>query len=116
MKRRLSSERWNEPKATCLQLKMLAADGKNRRTNAADEEIVLRLVQCTPSPKAEPLKRWLAHVGAQRLQAMSDPALMADQMRKEYQRLGYSDAWITERLKNAAIRNELTAGMGRARR
>ena len=91
------------------QLKMASADGKHRLTDAADEVTILRIVQSVPSPKAEPFKRWLAKVGSERLNALNDPALTADQMRKDYQRLGYSAAWITERLKNAAIRNELTA-------
>lgn len=109
LKSQLLAEGFHQLSARIGQLKMLAADGKQRLTDAADEETILRLVQSIPSPKVEPLKRWLAHVGAQRLQALDDPTLVADQMRKDYQRLGYSDAWITERLKNAAIRNELTA-------
>jgi hypothetical protein len=60
------------------------------------------------SPKAKPFKQWLARVGSERLREMEDPALAADRMRKEYARLGYSDAWINERLKNVVIRNELT--------
>src|SRR5215510_3561926 len=87
---------------------MLAADGKQRLTDAADTETLLRIIQSVPSPKAEPFKQWLACVGTERLLEMEDPALAADRMRKEYQRLGYSDAWITERLKNVVIRNELT--------
>lgn len=108
LKHRLADEGATETYTNCVQLKMLAADGKHRLTDAADEETILRLVQSIPSPKVEPLKRWLAHVGAQRLQALNDPTLTADQMRKDYQRLGYSDAWTTERLKKVVARNALT--------
>ena len=102
--------------ANCRQLKLTASDGKQRLTDAADTETLLRLIQSVPSPKAEPFKQWLTRTGAERLKEMEDPALAADRMRKEYQRLGYGDAWINERLKNIVVRNELTEEMARARR
>lgn len=108
LKRRLTDEGATETYTNCVQLKILAADGKQRLTDAADTETMLRIIQSVPSPKAEPFKQWLARVGTERLREMDDPALAADRMRKEYQRLGYSDAWISERLKNVVIRNELT--------
>src|SRR5262249_17535132 len=108
MKRTIQDEGFRELLEKIQQLKMLAADGKQRLTDAADTETLLRIIQSVPSPKAEPFKQWLARVGTERLQEMEDPALAADRMRKEYQRLGFSDAWITERLKNVVIRNELT--------
>jgi hypothetical protein len=108
MKRTVPAEGFRELLEIIQQLKMTAADGKQRVTDAADTETLLRLIQSIPSPKAEPFKQWLARVGTERLREMEDPALAADRMRKEYQRLGYSDAWIIERLKNVVIRNELT--------
>ena len=108
MKRRIQDEGFREVYAKCVQLKLTAPDGKQRLTDAADTETLLRIIQSVPSTKAEPFKQWLAGVGAERLKEMEDPALAADRMRKEYQRLGYNDAWINERLKNIVARNELT--------
>jgi len=109
LKQRLrEDEGAHETVTKCHELKMTAADGKQRLTDAADEETLLRIIQSVPSPKAEPFKQWLARVGTERLREMEDPALAADRMRREYQRLGYSDTWINERLKNVVIRNELT--------
>ena len=90
------------------QLKMLAADGKQRLTDAADAETMLRIVQSIPSPKAEPLKQWLARVGTERLKEMENPELAADRLRQEYRRLGYDDEWIGQRLLNIVTRDELT--------
>lgn len=100
MKRRITDEGFVQLAASCRKFKAKAPDGKMRETEFADTEAVLRIVQSIPSPKAEPFKQWLAQVGTQRLQEMEDPALAAERMRTEYQCLGYSDAWITERLKN----------------
>ncbi|MGH2517061.1 MAG: BRO-N domain-containing protein [Ktedonobacterales bacterium] len=108
LKHRLAEEGATETYTTCVQLKMTAPDGKQRLTDAADTEAVLRIVQSVPSPKAEPFKQWLARVGTERLQEQENPELVADRMRKEYERLGYSDVWISERLKNVVIRNDLT--------
>lgn len=90
------------------QLKMLASDGKQRLTDAADAETMLRIIQSIPSPKAEPLKQWLARVGTERLQEMENPAVAADRLRQEYRRLGYDDEWIGQRLLNIVTRDELT--------
>jgi DNA-damage-inducible protein D len=108
LKARMTGEGVQQTLANCLQLKMTAADGRQRLTDTGDTETMLRIVESVPSPKAEPFKRWLAGVGAERLQELGDPSLAADRMRREYARLGYSDAWITERLKNVVARNELT--------
>ncbi len=108
MKRRVHDEGFVELAAKCRRFKLRAADGKLRETECADTETLLRLVQSIPSPHAERLKRWLARVGMERLEEMEDPALAAERIRKEYRRLGYSHAWIEERLKNIAIRNVLT--------
>lgn len=87
---------------------MAAADGKQRLTDAADTETLLRIIQSVPSPKAEPIKQWLARIGTERLEEAEDPALAADRLRRRYEQLGYTDEWIHERLKNIVIRNGLT--------
>ena len=87
---------------------MLAPDGKQRLTDAANEETLLRIIQSVPSPKAEPFKQWLAQVGHERLEELRNPELAADRMRKEYAALGYSDEWIGQRLKGILVRDELT--------
>ncbi len=81
MKRRMSGEGWAETQANCLSLKMLALDGKRRLTDAATVETRLRIIQSIPSPKAEPVKQWLATVGAQRLEEVA-AALDEDQRRQ----------------------------------
>jgi DNA-damage-inducible protein D len=108
LKRRMAYEGASETYMACVQLKMEAPDGKQRLTDAADAETILRLIQSIPSPKAEPFKRWLARVGTERLHEMEDPALAADRLRKEYERMGYSTEWIRARLKNVVVRDDLT--------
>ena len=107
LKQRLLLE-GNETVTNCHQLKMLAADGKYRSTDVGDLEQILRLVQSIPSKKAEPFKRWLAHVGAERIHQMQDPELGIKQSLMDYKRLGYSDNWINQRLKSIEIRKDLT--------
>ena len=92
----------------CKQFKFRAPDGKMRRTDCADVEGVLRLIQSVPSPKAEPFKQWLAMVGHERLQEIQDPELAAQRARELYRAKGYSDEWIEARLQSIATRNELT--------
>ncbi len=87
---------------------MLAADGKNRLTDAADTEIMLRIIQSIPSPKAEPLKLWLARVGYERLEETADPELAINRALKTYLQKGYSRNWINQRLKSIEIRKALT--------
>ena len=87
---------------------MKAADGKMRLTDVADQEQLFRLIQSIPSPKAEPFKQWMAQVAAQRLDQMQDPELSIDQAIMDYKRLGYSDAWINQRIKSIEVRKELT--------
>ena len=107
LKQRLLSE-GNETVTNCHQLKMMAADGRQRNTDVADLEQMLRLIQSIPSPKAEPFKRWLAQVGAERIHQMQDPELGIKQSLVDYKRLGYSDNWINQRLKSIEIRKDLT--------
>ncbi len=91
-----------------VQLKMKSSDGKCYKTDVADTEQVLRLIQSIPSPKAEPFKQWLAQVGSDRLDEMQDPELAIDRALGHYLRLGYSESWINQRLKSIEIRKELT--------
>lgn len=107
LKTRLNKE-GSELTTNCSQLKMQAADGKYYKTDAADVEQLLRLVQPVPSPKAEPFEVWLAQVGSQRLEQMHDPELSIQQALQDYRRLGYSEDWINQRLKSIEIRKELT--------
>ena len=92
----------------CHQLTLQAADGKKRLTDVADTEGIFRIIQSIPSPKAEPFKRWMAQVAAQRLDQLQDPELSIDQAIMDYKRLGYSDAWINQRIKSIEVRKELT--------
>jgi hypothetical protein len=107
LKQRLRDE-GNETVTNCHQLKMKAVDGKMRLTDVADTEQLFRLIQSIPSPKAEPFKLWLARVGSERLDEMSDPELSIDRALKQYLELGYSQNWINQRLKSIEIRKELT--------
>ena len=107
LKQRLKEE-GNETVTNCHGLKMLAPDGKMRMTDVADTERLLRLIQSIPSPKAEPFKQWMAQVAARRLDQMQDPELSIEQAMMDYKRLGYSDAWINQRLKSIEIRKDLT--------
>jgi hypothetical protein len=91
----------------CHQLKMLASDGKQRFTDCADTETLLRLIQSIPSPKAEPFKLWLAKVGYERMEETVDPELAFERARQTYLRNGYSKEWINQRLKSIEVRKEL---------
>ena len=89
-------------------LKMLAADGKMRKTDVADTEQLLRLIQSIPSPKAEPFKLWLARVGYERIEETEDPELAFERAMATYLKKGYSKDWINQRLKSIEVRKELT--------
>ena len=107
LKQRLLEE-GNETVTNCHQLKFRAADGKMRLTDVADTEQLFRIIQSIPSPKAEPFKRWMAQVAAERIDQMQDPELSIHQAMADYKRLGYSDNWINQRLKSIEIRKDLT--------
>jgi hypothetical protein len=92
----------------CPPLELLAPDGKRRKTQCANAEGLLRIIQSIPSPKAEPFKRWLAKVGYERLEEIENPELAAARMRELYKAKGYSDEWIEKRVRGIAIRDELT--------
>ena len=107
LKQRLKKE-GNETVTNCHGLKLRASDGKLRMTDVADTEQLFRIIQSIPSPKAEPFKVWMAHVASTRLEQMQDPEKSIDQAIVDYKRLGYSDAWINQRIKSIEIRKELT--------
>ena len=107
LKQRLRDE-GNETVTNCHQLKLKAADGKQRLTDVADTEQVLRLIQSVPSKKAEPFKLWLAKVGQERLNQLQDPERSIEQAIQDYRRLGYSETWINQRIKTIEIRKGLT--------
>ncbi|MBQ3311499.1 Bro-N domain-containing protein [bacterium] len=107
LKKRLKEE-GNETVTTCNGLKMMSKDGKMRKTDALDVEGCLRLVQSVPSPKAEPVKLWLARVGYERMKEMSDPSTAIDRARETYKKLGRSEKWIQQRMMGQETRNKLT--------
>ncbi len=107
LKQRLKAE-GNETVTNCHGLKMVAQDGKMRLTDVLDTEGVLRLVQSIPSPKAEPFKLWLAKVGSERIDEMQDPEIAINRALQHYRNLGYSEAWINQRLKSIEVRKDLT--------
>ena len=104
----------NETVTNCYQLKFQAPDGKMRLTDVADTEQLFRLIQSIPSPKAEPFKRWMAQVAAQRIDQMQDPELSIEQAVADYRRLGYSEAWINQRMRSIEVRKHLTDEWKRA--
>ena len=107
LKQRLKAE-GNETVTNCHGLKMVAPDGKMRLTDVLDTEGVLRLIQSIPSPKAEPFKLWLAKVGSERIDEMQDPEIAINRALQHYRNLGYSEAWINQRLKSIEVRKDLT--------
>jgi len=107
LKKKLNNE-GSEAYDKIVQLKMLAEDGKNRLTDTADTETLLRLIQSIPSPKAEPFKQWLAKVGYERMQELADPSQSLDRARENWQKLGRSEKWIQQRMTGQETRNKLT--------
>ena len=107
LKERLKKEE-SESVTNCHRLKLEAADGKKYLTDVADPETLLRLIQSVPSPSAEPIKIWLAKVGYERIQDMSDPALSLDRAREYWKQHGRSEKWIQQRMMGQETRNKLT--------
>jgi DNA-damage-inducible protein D len=107
LKQRLVAE-GSQLVTNCHQLKMTAEDGKQRLTDCATAQTLLRLVQSVPSPKAEPIKLWLAKVGYERLQEIADPSLGLDRSRESWRKLGRSEKWIAQRMTGQETRNKLT--------
>ncbi len=98
----------SEVVTNCHRLKLIASDGKMRETDCANTEIMFRIVQSIPSPKAEPMKRWLAKVGYERIQEIENPELATKRTRILYKLKGYPENWIEKRMRGIAIREELT--------
>jgi len=107
LKNRLNKE-GSQTVTNCNRLKMVAEDGKMRLTDVANPETLFRIIQSVPSPKAEPIKLWLAKVGYERLQDMSDPARSLDRAREYWQQHGRSEKWIQQRMMGQETRNKLT--------
>ena len=108
LKKRLNDEGAGQLLTNCKQLKMTAADGKKRLTDVADTELLLRIIQSIPSPKAEPFKLWLAQVGRDRIEETINPELTIDRALETYLKKGYSREWINQRLQAIQVRKELT--------
>ena len=108
LKRKLKAEGANELYEKIVQLKMLSSDGKRYKTDVANTEQLLRIIQSIPSPKAEPFKAWLAMVGKERIEETIDPERAIDRALDTYLKKGYSEEWIHQRLLAIRIRNELT--------
>ena len=107
LKERLVKE-GSQSVTNCHQLKMVAVDGKMRLTDVANPETLLRIIQSVPSPNAEPIKLWLAKVGYERIQDMSDPARSLDRARDFWRQHGRSEKWIQQRMMGQETRNKLT--------
>ena len=108
MKKRIRTEDGLELSTICRQLKMEASDGKMRATDVTDTKTLLRIIQSVPSPKAEPLKQWLAKTGYERIQEIQDPEISLQRARENWQKLGRSEKWIDKRMTSQETRNKLT--------
>ena len=102
------SELQNNWGTICTPVAMQALDGKTRKIQASNTEGLFRIIQSIPSPKAEPFKKWLAKVGAERIDEIEDPELGIERLMETYLRKSYSTAWINQRLKSIEVRKELT--------
>lgn len=108
LKKKLLQEGFEQLSEKIGQLKMEASDGKKYLTDVADVKTLLRIIQSIPSPKAEPFKQWLAKVGYERMQEISDPSQSIDRARENWQKLGRSEKWIQQRMTGQETRNKLT--------
>lgn len=108
VKKRMTEEEKSELSTFCRQLKMESSDGKKYNTDAADIQGIFRIIQSIPSPKAEPLKMWLAEVGKERIDEIIDPELTIDRALETYLKKGYTREWINQRLQAIQVRKELT--------
>ena len=112
LKRKLSEES-GQPYENIVRLKLKVTDGKMRETDAANTKQLLRIVQSVPSPKAEPFKQWLAQMGKERLEEIADPEIAMQRAINTYRQKGYSEEWITQRMRSIETRKELTAEWNR---
>jgi len=108
LKKKLLAEGYAEVSEKIGQLKMAAPDGKMRLTDCANTETLFRLIQSVPSPKVEPLKRWLARVGKERIDEIENPELGMERMKALYEKKGYPKEWIDKRTRGIAVRQDLT--------
>lgn len=108
LKRKLAKEGYSELYEKIVQLKFAAADGKFYATDCADTETMFRIIQSIPSPKVEPLKRWLARVGKERVDEIENPELSMERMKELYEKKGYPKEWIDKRMRGIAVRQDLT--------
>jgi hypothetical protein len=108
MKIRVKTDDGLELSTNCRQMKLKATDGKMRETDVANTQLLLRIIQSIPSPKAEPFKQWLAKVGYERMQEIADPEQSLDRARENWQKLGRSEKWIQQRMTGQETRNKLT--------
>jgi len=108
LKKKLASEGYAEVSEKIGHLKMTAPDGKQRFTDCAGTETLFRIIQSIPSPKVEPLKRWLARVGKERIDEIENPELAMGRMQELYEKKGYPKEWIDKRLRGIAVRQDLT--------
>ena len=108
LKQRVSEEEKIQLSTICRQLKLESTDGKKYKTDCADTEGSLRIIQSIPSPKADPFKRWLAKVGSERIEEIQNPELAMDRMKELYEKKGYSKSWINMRERGIATRHNLT--------
>ena len=108
LKRKLVKEGYSELYEKIVQLKFAAADGKFYATDCANTETMFRIIQSIPSPKVEPLKRWLAKVGKERIDEIENPELSMERMQALYEKKGYPKEWIDKRMRGIAVRQDLT--------
>ena len=108
LKNRLKKEGGSQPVTNCNRLKLMAEDGKQYLTDVATVDVLLRLIQSIPSPKAEPIKLWLAKVGYERIQEMGDPSRSLNRARETWKKHGYSEKWIQQSMMGQETRNKLT--------
>ena len=108
LKRKLAKEGYIELYEKIVQLKFAATDGKLYATDCADTETMFRIIQSIPSPKVEPLKRWLAKVAKERIDEIENPELSMERMKELYEKKGYPKEWIDKRLRGIAVRQDLT--------
>jgi hypothetical protein len=108
LKKKLVAEGYVEVSEKIGQLKLPAPDGKLRETDCAETETIFRIIQSVPSPKVEPLKRWLARVGKERIDEIENPELAMQRMKEIYQKKGYPKDWIDKRMRGIAVRKSLT--------
>jgi prophage antirepressor-like protein len=108
LKKKLVAEGYVEVSEKIGQLKLVAPDGKQRQTDCANTETLFRIIQSVPSPRVEPLKRWLARVGRERIEEIENPELAMARMQEIYEKKGYPKEWIDKRLRGIAVRQDLT--------